>query len=80
MTTYKATLEDGQTFHFTADLVEASGQIWANFHDLDDDAWQVTPFQTADANHSQMRAAELLAEYFANGDDDCTDVETVREA
>lgn len=80
MTTYKATLDDGQVFYFTANLVEASAPISVNWHDGDDDAWQATPFQTADAGHSQMRAAELLAEYAALGDDDCTDVATVGEA
>jgi hypothetical protein len=78
-TTYKAILEDGQTFYFKANMVEASAPLIVNFHDEDDDCWQVTPYQTADAGHSQMRAAELLAEHYAAGDDDCTDVSTVQE-
>ena len=76
MATYRVTLTDGQTFQMSADLVQATGGIEANFHGGDGD-WQITPYQTADARHSPVRAAELVAEYFSTGADDCTDVETV---
>lgn len=75
MTTYIVTLADGQKFKMAADLVQASAPISANFHGPDD--WQNTPFQTADARHDETRAAELVAEYFSTGDDDCTEVESV---
>lgn len=80
MATYKVTLKDGQKFVFSANLVEASAPISVNFHDSDDDNdWQPTPYQTADARHSPRRAAKLLAAHFATDEDDCTDVASVQE-
>lgn len=76
-TRYEVTLTDGQTFWMLANLVEASAPIKANFHGGDDD-WQVTPYQTADARHEAWQAAELLAEYFSTGSDDCTDVAEIK--
>lgn len=78
MTTYRVTLEDGQAFLMEANLSQASAPIRANFHDGNDDGdWQSTPYQTADARHSKMQAAELMARYFKGGPDDCIDVESV---
>lgn len=76
MATYRVTLTDGQKFLMSANLTQAADPICANFHGGEKD-WQSTPFQTADARHSDMRAAELVAKYFAAGPDDCTAVETV---
>ena len=76
MTIYRVTLTDGQKFQMNANLVQASASISVNFHGGDDD-WQGTPYQTADARHDATRAAELVAEYFRAGPDDCTEVETV---
>lgn len=77
-TTYKVTLADGQRFVFRANLTEAKAPISVNFHNpRDEDDWQSTPYQTADARHCEMRAAKLLAEHYAEGDDDCTDVDAV---
>jgi len=75
ITTYRVTLTDGQKFLMSANMVEASASISANFHG--DDDWQGTPFQTADARHNAYAAAELVAEYFSTGADDCTDVWSV---
>ena len=80
MTTYIVTLADGQVFLMSANLAEASASLKANFgpdEEDEDSLWQVSPFQTADARHSPMRAAELLAEYFKASADDCTDVQSV---
>lgn len=76
MTIYRVTLEDGQTFLMSANMTEASAPISANFHG-GDDSWQDTPYQTADARHNANIAAELVAEYFATGPDDCVEVQSV---
>ncbi len=77
MTTYTVTLADGQTFLMEADLSKSSAAIRANFHsDEDGNNWQSTPYQTADADHFDFKAATLVAEYFADGDD-CIEVERV---
>lgn len=76
--TYQVTLADGQVFWMQANLVQASGPIRANFHDPDDDeAWQTTPYQTADAQHLTFAAASLCAEYFRASEDDCVEVADV---
>lgn len=78
MNTYKVTLEDGQVFMMSGNFAEASAGICVNFHDpSDDNDWQPTPYQTADARHSEFQAAELLAKHYATDDDDCIDVESV---
>lgn len=78
MTEYKVTLDDGQTFLFSGNMTEANAPIRVNFHDWENEAdWQQTPFQTADARHYPVRAAELLAEYFASDADDCTDISSI---
>lgn len=81
-TTYLVTLTDGQQFRMSANLAEASAPIQVSFPDQDDDGpvWQGTPFQTADARHSDHAAAALCAEYFSAGDEDCTDVRSVEAA
>ena len=76
MATYRVTLTDGQKFMMSADMAQAAARISANFHAGDED-WQGTPYQTADARHNAYRAAELVAEYFRAGPDDCTEVEDV---
>ena len=76
MTIYKVTLDDGQVFHMSGNFAEASANIKANWFPDDEDAeshWHSTPYQTADARHSPMRGAELVAKYFAE-EDDCIDV------
>lgn len=79
MTTYRVTMSGGWTFHFSAKLAEPSAPIAVNFHDVDDDEdWQPTPYQTANACHDARRAAELLAAHFATADDaDDDEVESV---
>lgn len=77
MKTYTVALKDGQTFHMCVDMVDAAAPISANFHDLDDDCWQQSPFQTADAYHNAHRAAALLAKYFRASPDDCVEVDHV---
>jgi hypothetical protein len=79
MTDYRVTLSDGQTFLMSADMIQASASISANFHYASDGdyAWQSTPYQTADACHDIDRAAGLVAEYFAVDEDDCFEVESV---
>lgn len=77
MATYRVTLTDGQQFLMSANLVEASAPISANWHGGDERDWQSTPFQTADARHCTFRAAELVASYFSDGPDDCEEVESV---
>jgi hypothetical protein len=80
MTVYRVTLADGQRFVMSGNFAQAAAPITVNFHDpRDENDWQVTPYQTADARHSPDRAAELLAEHFSTGDDDCTEVESVEE-
>jgi hypothetical protein len=79
MTTFTVKLHDGQSFQMEADLSQASASISANFHG-DDDTWQVTPYQTADARHNKFEAARLVAEYFSAGEDDCTAVSKVEVA
>lgn len=76
MTIFRVELQDGQSFQMGADLSQASASISANFHG-DDDTWQITPYQTADARHNKFEAARLAAEYFSAGEDDCTSVSKV---
>lgn len=77
-TTYRVTLTDGQIFHLRGDMVEASAPVTACFHDPRSAAdWQSTPYQTGDCRHHVEEAARLVAVYFADGADDCTDVESV---
>jgi len=77
MAVYTVTLADGQKFQMRADMVQAAAPISANFHGGGEQDWQWTPYQTADARHRAFRAAELVAEYFSAGEDDCTEVESV---
>lgn len=73
-------LTDGQAFAMDADMSDASAPISANFHDAKSDSdWQPTPYQTADARHDIERAAQLVAEYFSEGESDCTTVKSVEE-
>jgi len=78
---YLVTLADGQQFKMRANLVQASASIYVNWHndDDDDECWQCTPYQTATARHSELRAAELCASYLA-APDDCIEVLEVIEA
>ena len=64
---YTVTLSDGQTFTMLANLAQASAPIKASFIPGEDDDGQLTPYQTADASHSAMRAARLVADYFDAG-------------
>lgn len=75
MTIFIVKLDDGSKFEMSADLVQASAPISANFHGGDDD-WQNTPYQTADARHDEDAAAKLVNDYFRAADDD-SEVETV---
>ena len=76
--TYRVTLTDGQQFLMRGDFVQAASRLEANFHS-DPDSWQGSPFQVADARHSQEMAAELLAKHFAEGEDDCVTVGSWRQ-
>lgn len=67
-TTYLVKMADGQKWTLYADMVQASESLWANFSG-DEDGDVVTPYQTADAGHRIERAAELVAEYFAQPGD-----------
>ncbi len=75
---YTVTLEDGQTFLMRANLADATAPIEASFDGRDEDAFQGTPFQTADARHYATKAAELCAVYFRADADDCVTVKAVR--
>ncbi len=77
MALYQVTLKDGQSFQMEANLVQAAHPIWACFHPDEEDGGCQPPFQTADASHDETRAAELVAEYFATDEDDCTEVASV---
>ena len=77
---YTVTLTDGQSFQLLADLSDASAPLLACFFPGEDDRGQITPYQTADAGHSAREAAQLVAEYFTVGPDDCTEVDSVEEA
>lgn len=80
MAMYKVTLTDGQQFRMACNMAAASAGIRVNFHDPDTDSdWQPLPYQTADARHDPVRAAELAARYCRASCDDCTEVETVEE-
>jgi hypothetical protein len=50
------------------DLIDASAPLRANFSYKDND-WYLTPYQTAHAQHNAKRAAKLVTEYFAFGDE-----------
>jgi len=76
MAIYRVTLTDGGKFLMSANFSQAADPICVNFSG-DEEDWQSTPFQVADARHSAIRAAELVAKYSAAGPDDCTEVETV---
>ena len=83
MTIYLVTLEDGETFLMQADLSRAEAPLRACWHpygeEQDDWDWQNTPYQTADACHGDVSAAELIAQYFSESEDDCETVESVKE-
>lgn len=55
-------------FDFSANFAQASDNIRVRFpagNDYaDDEGWQPTPFQVADARHSPRRAEKIIAEYF----------------
>ena len=80
-TMYEVGLEDGQTFWMTVDLAQAASPIRASWGKApgDKSRWQTTPFQSADASHNFFSAAQLLANYFKAGPDDCTEVVDVQE-
>lgn len=65
MTTYVATTTFGK-FRFEADMVQAAAPIYSlPDTDSDDDlSGFSTPYQTADARHSEWKAALLLLDYF----------------
>lgn len=68
MTIYTVKLTDGSNFRMSADMVQASAPISADFHG--EDEWQGTPYQTANARHDAEQAAKLVNDYFcACGDD-----------
>ena len=75
MTIYTVKLSDGSKFRMSADMVQAAASISVDFHD--DDEWQNTPYQTADAGHDATLAAELVADYFRAGPEDDSKVEAV---
>ena len=61
---YNVTLNDGTTFQIEFDIVEATAPILVRFDNTDDeDNWQGTPYQTADAN-DEVVAAGLVNDYF----------------
>ena len=75
---HTVTLKDGSTFLMHFDGAKASAPITANFHDGEaNEDWQGTPYQTANAGHDEHRAAELVAEYFQQYDNDCVEIKSV---
>ncbi len=82
MAVYRVTLVDGSIFLMSGNMEQASAGIQVNWHDTAYDrsgGWQSTPYQTADARHSPYDAAQLVAEYFKSGPDDCEEVEDVEK-
>ncbi len=74
---YPVTMKDGSTFRMLADMSDSAAPIKASFFPGEDDDGQSTPYQTADACHEPFRAAQLIARYFVDDEDDCTDVVSV---
>lgn len=66
--TYAVKMADGQTWTMYADMEQASASIGANFTG-EDESDVTSPYQTADAGHSAVAAAQLLAEYYAEPGD-----------
>jgi len=78
-TVYRVTLFGGETFRMSADLVEASAGISASwFEDDEIDAWQATPYQTADARHDRTAAAQMVTAYFDTSPGPTPSVRSVR--
>lgn len=65
MTTTTKHAVHGVNFWISADFAQASDAIYANFRSdkADSPDWQLTPFQVADAQHDQERAAEMIADW-----------------
>ena len=72
-TRYTVRMTSGEKWTMLADMAEASAQIQ---HEADGEVYS-TPFQTADARHDAMRAAEICADYWARQSGDTDTVESV---
>ncbi len=66
---YTVKLDDGTSFRMQADMTQAAAPISVTFHD-GESWWQGTPYQTADARHNEVEAANLVNDYFRESDDD----------
>lgn len=62
MTTFAATLQNGESFLLSFDPSNAASPIRFNLHGGDNN-WQTAPHQCADAHHDARHAARLVAEY-----------------
>lgn len=64
--TYCVRMKSGHQFYIRCNMAEGSAPIWATWFDpANNDEWARTPFDTADANRSERKAAVLIAEHFA---------------
>jgi hypothetical protein len=80
-TDYTVTMSDGTEWTMRADLAQASAPIHSVTVDRDGESVETLPYQTADARHRPMRAAELAVAYWARqGGEDMGAVESVEVA
>tara|TARA_R100001143_G_scaffold36826_1_gene34298 strand:- start:42 stop:320 length:279 start_codon:yes stop_codon:yes gene_type:complete len=65
MKIYKVTMKSGYEWLLRGDFSQSASPLTACFDPREDDLiWQGTPYQVADASHSQYDAAKLVYEYF----------------
>ena len=89
MKVYKVKMESGYKWLLRGDFAQSASCLTACFDPHEDDLiWQGTPYQVADASHSQYDAAKRVYRYFADlavidgawqHDDDDDEVNEVEE-
>ena len=78
MKDYKVKMESGYEWLLRGDFAQSASPLTACFDPHEDDLiWQGTPYQVADASHSQLNAAKLAYEYFDDDGDEVNEVEEV---
>lgn len=80
-TDYTVTMTDGSEWTLRGNFAQASAPIQSVTVDRDGESIETLPYQTADARHRPMRAAELAVAYWARqSGEDMGSVESVEVA
>ncbi len=80
-TDYTVTMTDGSEWTLRGNFAQASAPIQSVTVDRDGESVETLPYQTADARHRPLRAAELAVAYWAHqSGEDMGAVESVEVA